>query len=86
MASYISGNTLSCTVEAREIKKNKDFNKDRRYMADIWSENFQNKSKDRELNMWIFLLIYARQREISTKLPVTHILDLNIYLNFTVTL
>ena len=25
MASYISGNTLSCTVEAREIKKKQRF-------------------------------------------------------------
>jgi hypothetical protein len=56
---------LSCRVETRDIKRiNKDINKDRRYMADIWSENFQNKCKDWELNMWIFLLIYACQREI----------------------
>jgi hypothetical protein len=79
---------LSCTVEVREIKRiRKDINKDRRYMADIWSENFQNKSKERELNMCIFLLIYACRRDISTELPVAHILDLNIsYLTFTLTL
>lgn len=89
MASYGRyGNKLPCTVEAREIKRiRKDINKDRSYMADIWSENFQNKSKDWELNMWIFLLIYACQREISTELPVAHILDLNIsYVTFTFTL
>lgn len=35
IACYSSENTLSCTVEAREIKNSKDFNKDRRHMADI---------------------------------------------------
>jgi hypothetical protein len=49
MASYSRcGNKLSCTVEAREIKRiSKDVYKDRRYMAEIRSENFQNKSKDK---------------------------------------
>jgi hypothetical protein len=73
---------LSRTVGAREIKIiRKDINKVRK--ADIWSENFQNKSKDLGLNVWIFLLIYACKRKISTELLVAHILDLNIsYLTF----
>jgi hypothetical protein len=89
MASHSRcGNKLCCTVKARKIKRiRKEINKDRRYVFDIWSENFQNKSKDWELNMWIFLLIYAYQREISTELLVAHIWDLNIsYLTFTLIL
>ena len=89
MASYRKcGNKLSCTVVATEIERiRKDMNKDRSYMADIWSENFRNKSKDWELNMWIFLLIYACQREISTELTVAHTLDLiTSYFTLNITL
>ena len=73
---------------ATEIERiSKDMNKDRSYMADIWSENFRNKSRDWELNMWIFLLIYVCQREIGRELTVARTLDLiTTYFTFTVTL
>jgi hypothetical protein len=48
-------------------------------MADI----LQNKSKDWELNMWIFLLIYAYQREIGKEITCcTYLRTKYIIFNF----
>ena len=82
------GNKWPFPIVAKEIELiRKDMNKDRWYMAEILSENFQNKKEDYELRMWILFLIYASRREISAELPVTNILDLAItYLSFTLAL